>query len=120
MEIGKRVLNELPDTQRQYLFSLEASTDISKKAEIPVYYREGDGQVWFISDFVLRDNKAFEKTAPAGLYRGGALMKLLTKQGQVVIYDERYKWLRLIGGIARFNEGDDLIKTAIRGRLLKN
>ena len=38
----------------------------------------------------------------------------MTKNGQVVLYDERYKWLRLVGGIARFGEGDDLTKTAIR------
>jgi hypothetical protein len=67
-----------------------------------------------VGDFILQDNKLFEKTAPAGLYRGGALMKLLTKNGQVVLYDERYQWLRMVGGIARFSEGSDLKKTAVR------
>jgi hypothetical protein len=101
--------------KEHYLRTLERETEISKlgKTMIPVYYRDGEN-VYFIEDYILHNNKAFEKDAPAGLYRGGALLKLLTKEGQVVIYDERFKWLRLIGGIARFNEGDDLTKTAAR------
>jgi len=109
MNIGTIKLECLPDEQRNYLMSLPEG-----KSEIPVYYRDGAGGVFFVSDFVLTDNKLFEKTAPVGLYRGGALLKLLTKNGQVVLYDERYQWLRLVGGIARFTEGSDLTKTALR------
>lgn len=110
MEISKILLQNLPKELQDYLRSLPTEG----KNEVPVYYRNGAGEVFFVDDCVLRDNKMFEKTAPAGLYRGGALMKLLTKNGQVVLYDERYQWLRLVGGIARFSEGSDLTKTAVR------
>ena len=115
MEIGKVTLGELPEELRQYLTDLYKATtvDQSIKTMIPVYHRDGDN-VYFIEDYILHDNKTFEKTAPAGLYRGGALLSLMTDYGQVVIPDERFGWLRLIGGIARFDEGDDLTKTAIR------
>ena len=112
-------LEELPALQQKYLLDLEASIEVDKNAAIPVYWHSGSDEVFFITDFILRDNKRFEKTAPAGLYRGGALLKLLTKQGQVVIYDERYKWLRLIGGIANFDEGENLARTAIREAIVE-
>jgi hypothetical protein len=90
MEIRKMKLVDLPEELSSYLKDLAGSTEIAKinKAMIPVYYHVGD-EVFFITDYVLWDNKRFEKTAPDGLYRGGALLKLLTKDGQVVIYDER-------------------------------
>ena len=115
MEIGKMVLSDLPDDLSTWLENLEGLTEISKvNVMIPVYYRDQEGKVFFISDYVLHDNKAFEKNAPAGLYRGGALLEIKTREGRIVIYDERYKWLRMVGGIARFNEGFDLMKTAVR------
>jgi hypothetical protein len=119
MGIGRMVLEELPVVQQQYLLDLEASTEADRKAAIPVYWCDESGEVFFITDFILRDNKRFEKTAPTGLYRGGALLRLLTREGQIVIYDERFKWLRLIGGIARFNEGEDLTKTAVREAIVE-
>ncbi len=119
MEIRKMKLVDLPEELSSYLKDLAGSMEIAKiKAMIPVYYRVGD-EVFFITDYVLWDNKRFEKTAPDGLYRGGALLKLLTKDGQVVIYDERRQWLRLVGGIARFEEGDDLTKTAVREGIIE-
>jgi hypothetical protein len=113
MEIKTRLLKEIPVDLVCYLQKLELNTDSTKQAAIPVYYKEGRN-VFFISDYVLRDNRAFEKSAPVGLYRGGALLEVMTKQGRIVIYDERYKWLRMVGGIARHSEGADLMKTAIR------
>lgn len=115
MEIGKVMLSELPEKLQKYLKNLYNVTAVGQvvKTMIPVYYRKGEN-VYFVEDYILYDNKTFEKTAPNGLYRGGALLSLVTDQGQVVIPDERFGWLRLIGGIARFDEGDDLIKTAIR------
>jgi len=107
-------VQNLPEEQKNFLLSLEAG-----KNETPVYYRDASGEVFFVADYVLTNNKVFEKTAPIGLYRGGALLKLLTKDGQVVIYDERSQWLRLVGGIARFDEGSDLTKTAIREAIIE-
>ena len=111
MNIGTIWLQDLPQEVLKYL------TDLALKGgngEIPVYYRNEAGEVFFIEGYVLRDNKAFERTAPNCLYRGGALLKLLIKHGQVVLFDERYQWLRMIGGIARFSEGHDLTRTAVR------
>ena len=108
MEIGIISIESLPEDKRLYLLSLEAG-----KNRTPVYFKSADG-VFLVQDHILTNNKVFEATAPQGLYRGGALLKILTKEGQVVIYDERYKWLRLIGGIARYDEGIDLTKTAVR------
>lgn len=113
MQINKILLKDLPIELVCYLQELDLTTDPAKKAAIPVYYKKG-GENFFISDYVLRDNRAFEKSAPSRLYRGGALLKVITKQGCIVIYDERYKWLRMVGGIARHSEGLDLMKTAVR------
>lgn len=110
MEFKQILVKDLPQEQQDYLKSLPTEG----KNGMPVYYRDETDEVFLVSDYVLWDNKLFEKTAVQGLYRGGALMKLLTKNGQVVLYDERYKWLRLVGGIARNTEGDDLTKTAVR------
>lgn len=79
----------------------------------PVYLRDKD-DVFLVHNFVLTEIKTFEKTALSCLYRGGALLQIQTIEGQVVIYDERNQWMRLVGGIARFNEGSDLRKTAVR------
>lgn len=104
-------LEKIPNELRDYLKSMSNEG----KADIPVYYRdEITEEVFLIDDFVLRNNREFEKTALKGLYRGGALLEVLTKEGRIVIYDERYKWLRMVGGIARFAEGSDLMMTAIR------
>lgn len=112
MGLKQILVKDLPEVQKNYLMSLPTEG----KNGMPVYYRDETGEVFFVSDYVLYDNRLFEKTAVEGLYRGGALMKLLTKNGQVVLYDERpnAKWLRLVGGIARYSEGDDLTKTAVR------
>lgn len=37
----------------------------------------------------------------------------------MVIPDERFGWLRMVGGIAHFNEGDNLIKTAVREGIIE-
>jgi len=121
IKIGVMVLAELPEEQRQFLINLRELTTVAQaaKAMIPVYYRDQEGNVFFVEDYILYDNKTFEKTAPTGLYRGGALMKLMTKFGQVVLFDERSQWLRQIGGIAKYSEGDDLSETAIRESVIE-
>lgn len=111
MEIKTIRVQQLPARLADFLRRLPDMTN--QKITVPVYYREGE-DVYFIENYVLHEIKAFEDLAPTGLYRGGALLSLMTDYGQVVIPDERYSWLRLIGGIARFNEGNDLTKTAIR------
>lgn len=107
---------ELPKEQRDFLLDLAKK---GGKMDAPVYYRHVTGEVFFVADYVLKDIKAFEKTALEGLYRGGGLIKLLTRYGQVVLYDERHKWLRLIGGVAKFNEGSDLRRTAVREAVIE-
>lgn len=109
MEIGIISIESIPKEKKEYLLSLEAG-----KNQTPAYYKNDNGDVFFIADYVLTNTKIFEKTAPTDLYRGGALLEVLTKEGRIVIYDERYKWLRMVGGIARFTEGSNLMKTAIR------
>jgi len=108
IDIKKIKMSDLPQDEQVYLNSLGDGP-----TETPVYYNNGV-DIFFVFDFILRDVKEFEKTSLDSLYRGGGLLKLTTKQGQVVIYDERYKWLRLVGGVARYHEGDNLIKTSIR------
>lgn len=109
LKVGVISMKNLPEMERKYLLSLE-----DEGKSIPVYYRDGEGNVFFVQDFELKDNKTFEKTAPNSLYRGGALLSLKTDEGMAVLGDERHNWRRLVGGIARFNEGADLTKTAIR------
>lgn len=84
---------------------------------IPVYLKKGE-QLFFIEDYILNNNKEFEKNAVEDLFRGGGLLDLLTDKGRACIYDERYG-LRQAAGIARFSEGKDLIKTAIREGILE-
>ena len=67
MKIGMTMLQDLSKELQDYLMSLP----MEGKNEIPVYYRNEAGEVFFVSNYILRDSKSFEKTAPASLYRGG-------------------------------------------------
>lgn len=119
--IERITLEELP-VQREYLMKLDRDIPSEKTGAIPVYWRNKEtGSVFFISDFVLRDNKLFEKNTQSnsGLYRGGGLLDLKTEEGRVVIPDERFHWLRPIGGIAKFSEAEDLSATAIRESVIE-
>lgn len=106
----KILVKDLKRSEQDYLASLKNGDE---SQGIPVYLKI-ENKVFFISDYILNDNKSFEKTAPAGLYRGGGVLDLITDVGRVVIYDERSHWFRPIGGIARFYEGTNLVDTAIR------
>lgn len=111
----KVLLKDLEGSYQDYLGSLP-NGDESKG--IPVYLKIED-KVFFISDYILNDNKSFEKTAPAGLYRGGGVLDLITDKGRVGILDERNGVIRQAAGIARFSEGNDLTVTVIREGVLE-
>lgn len=115
MDIKEITMQELPVTVSMGLTELDKIIPESKKSAIPVFWK-GPTSVFFITDFVLRDNRLFEKNiAPEhNLYRGGGLLDIVVNGKRVVIPDERFGWLRPIGGIARFSEGNDLIQTAVR------
>ncbi|MDR0397620.1 MAG: hypothetical protein LBH36_00325 [Candidatus Nomurabacteria bacterium] len=75
------------------------------------------GKVHCIKDFVITNLEAFEQSdisRKLDVFRGGGALKLVTNKGVCVYYDERHGWYRLPAGIALFNEGSDLVKTAIR------
>lgn len=117
MSFKETTIGEIPSELREYLLSI---TDRSKGEQIPVYYRPKESDdVFFIKDYILKDNSVFEKSAPAELYRGGGILLLKTKEGFVTLFDDRYHWLKMPGGIAQFNEGNDLMATAIREAIIE-
>ncbi len=84
---------------------------------MPIYLRQGDEAI-FIEDFPLpvKANGEFEKgAAQHDLYRGGAMTMVYSEHGQLVTFDDRQSWWKPIAaGIAKFEEGDDLMKAAKR------
>lgn len=106
----KIIFSGLESNYRDYLCTLQNGDETKG---VPIYLKKEE-KVFFVSDFILNDVKTFEKTAPQGLYRGGGVLDLVVEQGHVVIFDERKKWFRPVGGIARFYEGTNLVSTAIR------
>ncbi|MEI7539226.1 MAG: hypothetical protein WCJ36_00435 [Candidatus Saccharibacteria bacterium] len=112
MKFLETTLNDIPLEFRDYLNSV---ADRSKGEQIPVYYQPiGSEDIFWIKDYVLKDNSVFERTAPTGLWRGGGVLLLKTKNGYVTLFDERYNWLKMPGGVAKFSEGNSLRDTAIR------
>jgi hypothetical protein len=107
-------MKELTENQRTFLQSLAAETEMDAHG-IPVYVLTA-GDFSFVSDFKLpaKANKRFEKEAPAELYRGGAVIKVICQQGVLVVPDERYGWFKPFAGMARFAEGNDLSLTGGR------
>ena len=92
---------------------------------IPIYttiydYAQGealeDGDVFLYPHKVMATqfNKQFERDAPAGLYRGGAIIRVVSSYGTLVVPDERYGWWKPFAGIAQGDEGHDLTITGVR------
>lgn len=112
MKILETTLSQVPLELRDYLNSI---MDRSRGEQMPVYYQpSGSEDVFWIKDYILKDNMVFEKTAPAELWKGGGSLLLKTKHGYLTLFDERYDWLRMPGGLSIFKEGNNLIETAIR------
>jgi len=113
MRVTSIKLSKLSKEKKEFLFSLPQSSP--EEDGIPVYLIV-ENCAYFISDFKLssKANKQFEKEAPAGLYRGGAVIKVQSKYGTLVVPDDRYKWWKPFAGIANFSEGLDLTKTGAR------
>lgn len=104
--IGATTLKNLSPAHQGFL---KAFTQTIDPCAIPLYV-ENDNGLTFIFDFGISgsENEKFEKKAPPGLLRGGAVIKIISRQGILVIPDERYHWFRLFGGVARFNEWHNL------------
>ncbi len=116
MEIKETIFDILNSYQKGFLRELLKEFPFSEKdSGIPVYSKWSDG-FSFISDFKLpaRANKKFEKEAPEGLFRGGAVIKVVCSQGICVVPDERHGWFKPFAGIARHIEGRNLCLTGAR------
>lgn len=116
MKIKETNLNTLGSYQVNFLRELLKEFPFpGNDPGIPVYSKWSDG-FYFISDFKLptRANKKFEKEAPEGLFRGGAVIKVICSQGICVIPDERHGWFKPFAGIARHIEGRNLCLTGAR------
>ncbi len=103
----------LTGEQRAFLESLPCAEDDDQS--FPIYVREGD-KFTFIQDCkpMSSSNGKFEKAAPAGLYRGGAVIIVRYDGGTLVVPDDRYGWWKPFTGIAQHDEGPNLILTGIR------
>ena len=82
---------------------------------IPIYLRDGERFI-FLPEYKMASaaNRAFEKDAPAGLYRGGAVILVTYQGGTLVVPDDRYGWFKPFAGIAQHDEGGDLVLAGIR------
>lgn len=120
-EIKEIGINSLQTEQIEFLEKVGVIVNNSNPVTedgIPVYIKI-DNEMLFIYDYVLKDNKAFEKDRKdvAGgelLFRGGGVLIPVIGNQCVAIFDERHSWFRPIGGIAKFNEGQDLEMAAVR------
>lgn len=81
---------------------------------IPVYVVDANEAELINFSLATNANKEFEKSAPRGLYRGGAVVLVRWNDLTLAVYDDRYKWFKPFGGIAHFDEGSDLTKTGRR------
>jgi hypothetical protein len=116
MEIKKTSFDTLGSFQKDFLVELVGEFPFSPSDPgIPVYSRWSDG-FSFITNFILptRANKKFEKEAPEGLFRGGAVIKVVCSQGICVVPDERHGWFKPFAGIARHSEGHNLCLAGAR------
>jgi hypothetical protein len=115
---GKMKFSELNASQQAFLKTLKENPAYVKPNDpcISVYCRRPDG-VFFIEDFQLptKAQKEFEKNAGTyDLFRGGGVIKIRWNDNWLVLADDRYKWIRPVGGASLFCEGEDLIKTGLR------
>lgn len=103
---------ELSKEHQGFLASLPQAT--AEDQGIPVFLESE--KIFFISDFKMATeaNKEFEKKSPSTLYRGGAVIKVISSFGTLVVPDERHNWWKSFAGIARFSEGHDLRLTGAR------
>lgn len=82
---------------------------------IPIYLRDGERFI-FLPEYKMASviNRHFEETAPAGLYRGGAVILVTCHSCTLAIPDDRYSWYKPFAGIAEHSEGYNLVLTGIR------
>lgn len=108
-------IRELPQTHQEELRRLAESHSDGAHKLMPLYYRHDD-EIKFVSDFGLPEkaNRDFEKLALTDTYRGGISAMVMTDHGVLSFGDDRYSWLRTFGGIAKFEEGQQLSLTAGR------
>lgn len=120
MNIHKTSFQNLNDLQKHKLLSMGEICEniVNEKTGVPIYYISNN-QVHLISDYVLINVKAFESEKLENLYRGGGVMIIRLKDCDVVIPDDRYQWLRPVGGIAKPNEAINLEETAIRESIIE-
>lgn len=99
--------------QRSYLDRLPRAE--GDDPGIPIYLRDGDRFI-FLPEYKMASaaNRAFERDAPAGLYRGGAVILVTYQGGTLVVPDDRYGWYKPFAGIAQHDEGGDLTLAGIR------
>jgi hypothetical protein len=111
---GSIRLDSISKEIRSFLESLQIEKTIEEG--LPVYVRSEDEDLLFIEDFELpsKANRKFEREAPKGIYRGGAIIKVTCKHGILVVPDERYGWFKPFAGLARYSEGRDLIAAGTR------
>ncbi|MDR0590985.1 MAG: hypothetical protein LBG75_00210 [Candidatus Nomurabacteria bacterium] len=117
-QVSHILFDQLPSEKKEFLLRHgEKVSGFNQDGCAPVFYVQADMRFAFISDYAMADTKSFEASGkgPAlGLYRGGGSLVVKTNEGYLAFYDDRYKWLRQLGGIALFKEGGDLRQTAIR------
>jgi hypothetical protein len=111
---GSVGIENVSGEQREFLekISLAVENDVKGKC---VFQARPEGFFW-IDDYVMPSKafKIFEKEAPEGLYRGGAIIRVTSAYGILVVPDERYNWFKPFAGLANFNEGGDLRKAGMR------
>lgn len=87
---------------------------LEEEAGVPLYYFDGGVSIFLIKDFVLTDAIAFEEARIPFLFKGGASLIIKLNDCDIAIPDDRYGWLRPIGGTAKASEALSLSDTAIR------
>ncbi len=115
MLFKKIKLGDVSTEQAKFLSSVLALF-FDYEGALPIYQLQANGQFAFIEDFKM-PRKAFKKLeqeGPAGLYRGGAIIKVTSRYGVLVIPDERYQFFKPFAGIAHYREGHDLCLTGAR------
>jgi hypothetical protein len=119
LEIGiiSRWSLSLPQEVKDALLLMdEKGKEEKDPKKIPIYYRDKDkGEVFFIQDCFAKSNKAIQETKIKGvLYPGGGVLPVKVKEGWIVIPDERSSHFKFFAGIAKYEEGLDLLRTAKR------
>ena len=113
--IGNTKLASLEPAQREFLEQLAKDFPDTGHG-LPAYLRLADDRFAFIGDYKLPQKgfKKLEQEGPAGLYRGGSIIKVTSRYGVLVVPDERYQFFKPFAGMARYEEGHDLRLTGTR------